>query len=442
MDRNIRARSTRLISERFFRPPMSYEAMPRETVKPLSGSTNRYREHPRVGFTRATRRKPCPICGAKKYCQVTSDRRLAHCMKESVGAVKRAKDGGYVHVLIEDAFSYNTTRPSAILNTNEHQQRATIISTPLAPLEVRHAAYERLVALSPASHFAPELVTVTPDGLLARGLLPQDVHRFGALPPRVRERDELASAIDRFIEKQFPAYVKTHKLNGVIGVPGFWLKDQAQVKLGKDYNYKRPALIIPYRNEHSLIQACQLRFAGARGSYHWLSTAENYLNTEPHGTSSGSPIHWTAQPGETVSCKDLPILVTEGALKAEVFVRLRPPIRAVATAGVSVGHAEIVRALRGCDAVIGFDSDHRANAQVCRQLGKLIAEREQDALANGQKNSTSIVLWIGAKGIDEAALQNLRLKTVSIAEWINTLKGKPLAEVKDVWKVLSFSFRD
>jgi hypothetical protein len=418
---------------------MRYDLMPRESAKPSSDLPSRHPERLLVGFTRATRSSPCPVCGAMKYCQVTRDGKLAHCMKESAGAVKRAKDGGYEHVLIEDSFPINTARPGARLNPDQPQRRAASEPAPLAPLELRHAAYEELIALSPASQFAPELVTATPDGLLARGLLPQDISRFGALPPRVRERDELARAIERFITAQFPDYLAARAFPGVIGVPGFWLKDHQQVKLGKDYNYKRPALVIPYRDEQGLIQACQLRFAGARGGYHWLSTAADCLDKEPHGTSSGSPLHWTRPPGETVSCTDLPILVTEGALKAEVFVSLRPPLRAIAIAGVGVAHADIVRALSGCDAIIGFDSDHRENAQICRQLGRLIAARQQDLLLTGQQHRTSVVVWAGAKGIDEAARMNLRLRVLDVVAWFQTLTGQPLQAVKDVWALASFT---
>lgn len=427
---------------------MQHEAaVKREAKQSLSGIPGKkhqgqYAPRFRVGFTRATRTSPCPVCGAVKYCQVTRDGVLAHCMKESAGAVKRAKDGGYVHVLIEDAFSFDTRRPGAPPNTDEYfQHQAASELAPIAPLEIRHAAYQQLIALSPAARYASELVTATPDGLLARGLPPQDVHRFGALPPQVKERDELARAINGFIEKQFQAYQKTRELPGVIGLAGFWLKGRKQVKLGKDYNYQRPALVIPYRDEQGFIGACQLRFAGRRGSYVWLSTAEGSTHREPFGASSGSPLHWTRPPAEPVSCEDLPILVTEGALKAEVFVSLRPPMRAIATAGVGVAHAEIARALRGCNALIGFDSDHRENAQVCRQLGKLVSLREQDALATNQKNSTGIVVWEGAKGIDEAARDNLRLRVLSIKEWAETLTGKPREEVADVWASLSYSPR-
>lgn len=381
-----------------------------------------------VGFDRATRKNPCPVCGAKKYCQVTRDRRLAHCMKESRGAIKRAKDGGYLHVLVEDTSFQVGSRP----NTAAYQTNTMSSSTPPAPLEIKNAAYQKLIDLSPAWMYERELVVAEPDGLLARGLLPQDVLRFGALPPTVDERDRLARRISDFIVERFPAYSNERLCAGVIGVPGFWEDSQGQPKLGKDFDYKRPALVIPYRNGEGMIQACQLRFAGPKGEYHWLSTSEDWLDREPKGMTSGSPIHWTFLERELDESDEMPVLVIEGALKAEVFARLRPPMRAIATAGVGVAHAQIVRALRGRDALFAFDSDHRENAQVCRQLGKVIAEREQDALLSGHKNSTSVVVWDGAKGIDEAVLANIRLRVLSISAWFESLTGKPLAEVKDV----------
>ncbi|MCP9496844.1 MAG: hypothetical protein MSG64_20600 [Pyrinomonadaceae bacterium MAG19_C2-C3] len=357
-------------------------------------------------------------------------------MKESTGAVKRARDGGYVHVLMDNSPPYTWARSEAIVNTDEQPRRDDLMLSPLAPLEVRHAAYERLIALSPASHYSRELLTATPDGLLARGLLPQDASRFGALPPRVSDRDRLADEISRFIKKEFPANTERHNSSGIVGIPGFWLKNHTQPKLGKDYDLKTPALIVPYRNEQGFVQACQLRFAGRRGGYHWLSTAEDCLDREPYGTSSGSPIHWTTPLEKAIGVKDLPVLVTEGALKAEVFVALRPPMRAIASAGV--GHAEIVCALRGRHALFGFDIDHQNNEQVCRQLGKLIAKREQDERAARLKAKSEIVVWKGPKGIDEAALQNVRLHVIGITEWSRTLSGGSLKELTDLWSACSF----
>jgi hypothetical protein len=188
-----------------------------------------------------------------------------------------------------------------------------------------------------------------------------------------------------------------------------------------------------------MIQACQLRFSGPRGKsiYTWLSTSEDNLEKEPRGTSSGSPIHFALRGDKWLP--DLPIVITEGALKAEAFVTLRPACRAIATAGVSVAHQAIIEATHGEEVAIAFDSDHRQNAQVCRQLGKLIAEREQEAQLAGLETKTNVVVWGGAKGVDEAVLQNLSLRVISISEWRETLEGKSLEEVKEVWE--DFSYR-
>ncbi len=102
-------------------------------------------------------------------------------------------------------------------------------------------------------------------------------------------------------------------------------------------------------------------------------------------------------------------------------------------------HDAIIEATRGEEAVIAFDSDHRENIQVCRQLAKLIAEREQDAVIAGCKASTSVVVWEGAKGIDDAVLASVRLRVLSVAEWSRTLTGKPLDEIKDLWAACSFA---
>lgn len=390
-----------------------------------------------MGFRRVTAREPCPICKRTKWCQVTRDGKLAHCMWESVGSVKRAKDDGYIHVLVHDAIQ--TSKLHARRMTSPHSPTP---GTDLAPLEIRDAVYSRLIELSPAWNYERELVTA-PRGLLARGFSHDDIRRFGALPPRVAERDALARKINAELGVDLPVYAASrHRRRrgaAVLGVPGFWEGADGQPKLGRVTSYGRPALIIPYRNREGNVQACQLRFSDKRGnsSYSWLSTAEDRLDQEPSGTSSGSPLHFAAREGQYLA--DLPLLVTEGALKAEAFVSLRPPMRAIATAGVGVGHAEIIRELRGCDALIGFDSDYRKNVQVCRQLGKLIAEREQDALRAGQNNGTSVVIWEGAKGIDEAALLNMHLRVISISDWYASLDSKSLHEVRQLWTDLSFT---
>ncbi|MDQ3756111.1 MAG: hypothetical protein M3371_15440 [Acidobacteriota bacterium] len=388
-----------------------------------------------VGFRRVTARSPCPICKRTKWCQVTRDGKLAHCMWEAIGSVKRAKDDGYIHVLIDDELH---TPHTSTHHMTSHNHPAS--SADLAPLEIRDRVYRRLIELSPAWKYERELVTA-PRGLLARGFSQNDIRRFGALPARAAERDALARKINAELEADLPVYAATVRGATVLGVRGFWEGANGVPKLGRATSYQRPALIIPYRDCEGSIQACQLRFSDKRdkSSYSWLSTAEDKFAAEPRGTSSGSPLHFAMCEGQYLP--DLPVLVTEGALKAEAFIVQRPAMRAIATAGVSVAHAELIAATRGQDVAIGFDIDHRQNEKVCRQLAKLIAEREQDAVSAGHKTTTSIVIWDGPKGIDDVALANVHLRVVSVAQWCRTLTGKPLEEVKDVWCQMHYNVK-
>ena len=138
-----------------------------------------YEPRVNVGFRRVTARHPCPVCGRKKWCQVTRDGRLAHCMWEARGAVKRAKDDGYIHVLVYDTSS-ESNRIHYPTTLNDHHS----LCSELAPLEIRDSVYGKLLELSPAWKYERELVTGE-RGLFARGFGAEDVSRFGALPPRV-----------------------------------------------------------------------------------------------------------------------------------------------------------------------------------------------------------------------------------------------------------------
>ena len=82
---------------------------------------------------------------------------------------------------------------------------------------------------------------------------------------------------------------------------------------------------------------------------------------------------------------------------------------------------------------------HKTNPAVCRQLARLIAEREQDAASHNLSITTRIVYWEGYKGIDDAAkAPNVTFTTLSIPEWFGTLKGDPLGEVNKVWKEIGY----
>lgn len=404
-----------------------------DSVRPRHSFVSTDEPHTGVGFRRVTTRDPCPICGRKKWCQVTRDGRLAHCMWEVRGAIKRAKDDGYIHVLTHEALFIPTAHHRQ--NTLNH---IIANASELAPLEIRDAVYSKLLELSPAWKYERELITGE-RGLLARGFKAEDVSRFGALPARAVERDALAQVLNEALTDDLPAYAAPLRCAAVLGVPGFWEGRAGRPRLGRATDYKRPVLVIPYRDRQGSIQACQLRFCGTRGKsiYTWLSTSEDRLDREPRGTSSGCPLHFAFREGKYLA--DLPVIIIEGALKAEAFIAQRPACRAVATAGVSVAHNALIEATRGQDVVIAFDNDYRQNAQVARQLAKLIVEREQDAVLSGQRANSNVVVWDKVKGIDDAVLANLHLRVIGVKEWSETLRGKPLEEVKDIWASLSYS---
>jgi hypothetical protein len=344
-------------------------------------------------------------------------------MRVSHGARGSSHNGGYIFVHAET--------PTTITSPN---QSPTPPAIPLAPLEIRDAVFTELIRLSPAAKYRTELVC-GPSGLFARGLAEQHAFTFGALPPTQDGRAALARTLNNYLRRNFPDYAKLYGA-GVIGIPGFWQEPSGKLHIWKRHNYRMPILVIPYNDAHGLIQACQIRLhendipAGEK-KYRWLASP-----TDPRGTSSGTPIHFTFSPallppGETVA-------ITEGRLKAETVVHHRPKARLIATTGVSCSHDQIIEAARPYNALIAFDSDHRINRFVCRQLARLIARRFADSTEYKLTTTTTILVWEGPKGIDEAVLQNARLRIKTISEWYETLKNEPREEVQRFWNEIGF----
>jgi hypothetical protein len=132
------------------------------------------------------------------------------------------------------------------------------------------------------------------------------------------------------------------------------------------------------------------------------------------------------------------VLITEGALKADIVVRFRPNARVIATSGVTCSHSELVKAARPYTALIAFDADHRINPAVCRQFARLIVEREQDSREHESSTITKVVFWNGPKGIDDALRENASLRSLTISEWYATLRNEPLEEVTKFWREIVF----
>jgi hypothetical protein len=350
-------------------------------------------------------------------------------MRVSDGAKGTARNGGNIHV-------HRDVPPTS---SPGRKTKPAPPPVEIAPIEIRDAVYRELIHISPAQEYYPHLIDGT-DGLLSRGLLERETLNYGALPPTQKERVQLARQLRKFVIDNFPEYGRSYSYAGLVGIPGFWQDLNGIVQLWKPRVYKMPMLVIPYKDNRGRIQACQLRLhkgdiAEGEKRYRWLASP-----LERRGCSSGTPIHFTFRPSTLSHGKT--VLITEGALKAETLVSLRPQVRAIATSGVSCSHAEIIAAARTYNALIAFDSDHKTNPAVCRQLARLIAAREQDAASRNLSTTTRIVFWEGYKGIDDAAkAEKVTLTTLSIPEWLSTLTGEPLEQVKKVWNEIGYPFQ-
>jgi hypothetical protein len=300
----------------------------------------------------------------------------------------------------------------------------------IAPIEIRNAVYEELIRRSPAVKYFSQLVD-GPNGLLSRGLNDSDAERFGALPRTVKERAALAHALNTFLKIRFHEYADRSTHLAITGVPGFWQDETGNLQLwNRDYNM--PLLVIPYRNDQGQIHGCQLRLhkndlSPRTKKYRWLTCPFPYL-----GASSGSPIHFTFKPADLAPGET--IIITEGALKAEVLASLRPKARVMATGGVGCSHAEIIVAARPYNALIAFDADYKTNPAVARQLARLIVAREQDNLEQQYPTSTGIVAWDVYKGVDDAVLAGTPLVKMTIRQWLSTLEMRMRKEVLEVWE--------
>jgi hypothetical protein len=377
------------------------------------------------GYERVSRKHPCDICGKPDWCVRTRDGEISICMRVSAGSIRMNSRGGFIH-----AHHNSLTATEIELRQSADDNKPAIN---LAPLEVRHAVYGELIRLSPATNYDRGLVS-GPGGLLSRGFLPSELSKFGALPPLMSERDKLSFKLSRMLRQRFPSLVPSRRDEPLIGVPGFWRESDGRVWLWKKVNYDQPFLIIPYRDGEGRIRACQLRAAGEtkekKKRYCWLSSAG-----EHQGIGTGDPLHFTFIEKD---CQDSqPRLITEGALKGEAFVSLRPRNLVIATSGVGNSRAELIAATRGHDVLIGFDIDHRSNPSVCGQLAALIAERMRDA--EERRATAMIVIWEGeAKGIDDAALAGIHLSAITARQWYATLEGDALERVNDVWGRLEY----
>jgi hypothetical protein len=228
-----------------------------------------------------------------------------------------------------------------------------------------------------------------------------------------------------------PAFVRENP-HGIRQVPGFWIDETGEVNLWQNRDYLHPLLLVPYRNPAGKIQACQIRFTGAlkpnKKRYLWLSLPK--LNS----AGSDAPVHYAGW--RSFGRKDYfdkPILVTEGALKADVVTRFRPEYFAIANGGISCAQELIVNISRGKKLHLAFDNDYHENPAVLRQLAKLILSCSTSEDLQLISENIKILSWEKQfKGIDDALLKESEIYESSLAEWLSILSvdsGKVIKQI-------------
>ncbi|MCG3143139.1 MAG: hypothetical protein HONDAALG_00460 [Gammaproteobacteria bacterium] len=318
-------------------------------------------------------------------------------MRLSEGARKINRHGGAIFIH-EDRREEWAIEISAV---------ADLPQSPIVPIEIRDFVYGRLIELSPAERYRGLLISGE-KGLRARGLSECHFGNYGGLPAGSRERDRLARQLLQETSGQFPG------ADSLLGVPGFW-KDHGGIHLWKPKDYLLPRLLIPVRDEAGRIQACQMRLPLAAKNgvrYLWLSSSDL-----PHGCGSGSPLHYKFHFADLP--RDAQIVIVEGVLKADVLSALRPDLHIVATPCVTANHDALVELTHRRRTWIAFDADSYSNEAVCFHLAALIAKRmrREKTLA-----TTRIALWDGrVKGIDDAAVRNFPITSISVRSWLNRL---------------------
>jgi hypothetical protein len=163
-----------------------------------------------VGFARVSKKRPCRICGKPTYCGFSRDEGTSICMRISAGSRGLSRNGGNIHVHPEIPFI--TIRPTT--------KRLTSQSVQLACLEIRDAAFQELIRISPASNYMQELVA-GPEGLLSRGLSEEDVRRYGALPRTKQQRAALAAILNDYVCTHFPEYAEV----------SFWRRSRRRTRI-------------------------------------------------------------------------------------------------------------------------------------------------------------------------------------------------------------------
>lgn len=355
-------------------------------------------------YRRVSRKRVCLICGKPDWCSYEPDGNISFCARVTANADRISKTGwGIFYHNSPGPFLPSPPRPVSRLRFPA-----------LASIKVRDFVYRKLIEFAPAS-LSSEIVS-GPKGLAPRKIL--DFENYGSLPQSRVERDDIANRIKGQLDRRFPGNVPILKTGGY-GIPGFWTDECGKTRLWRNRDYSTPMMLIPFRDSHGLIQAYQIRFMGPVATrkyprYLWLSTPE-----KAGGSSCGTPLHYARY---RPNCIEMPLLVTEGALKAETVREFEKDLDIIGSGGVSCSHDKIILAARFRQLFLAFDHDWTHNPHVARSIARLLYCRILDEQNRQYSRTVKILFWNNrAKGIDDALVGNSPISQLTVFEWLDAL---------------------
>ena len=355
-------------------------------------------------YRRVTRQRRCRICGKPDWCSYSPNEEISFCARVTVGATRISRQGWGVFCHSGDFLEKTRPLPCPSRSTAKRQK--------LAPLAIRDLAYRTLVDCYPLN----DLNWREAAGFGLGQVIRQSGVQLGIMPARRTLRDSLAREVRRTINLYDPARVR--ETGGCFsGIPGLWVDRAGRSRLWLDHDLPYDLLLVPFRDELGRIQACQLRNPDPSpkrsAKYLWLS-----LPSRGAGLASQLPLHFPRSPGSN----RIPVLVVEGALKAEIAAYSMGDVQVVAIGGVAASHEQAISLARYRPLEIAFDSDHATKKPVLRQLARLIGRRIEDSATLGYPLEIRIIAWSQRfKGIDDALAGKAQIKKLPISEWLNSL---------------------
>jgi hypothetical protein len=333
---------------------------------------------------RATRSKPCAICGkGNTWCLVNMPKGGNLCMSEDrPGSIRRVFVDGTI------GFYYPPDK-NIPLPVNQPQEP----EKPMASLSVRHKAYSLLLQYAFYDISQEHLQHLSE----VRQIPETKLDGFGTLPDDFDWRRTIAGYIAKEVN--------------LLGVPGFFQMAQ------NAWTIASPAgILIPYRSPKGQIQGFQVRTDNPDfPRYMWLSSVGK-LN----GTGATTFMHFQ----NFLPAKDL--WICEGGLKATISA-IHTGEAFVGMPGCSISNLDLITKIRrrcGSRLVLCPDADFRETKEVRRQwhynLEELVKQGFEIKVADWQPED--------GKGIDDVLLKTGRLpRHISTRRWRESYPlGKPM----------------